>query len=294
MFGTFLIRIVERLKTRLETIRFQEISEKEDSEENIDLRMVNCFDLNPEFIQNGESAHHALVCAVKQHVFPIAQNILFCYILPQAKQTYYEQIQQRIKRKLTQLNEEKQKINDIVGKYCYDTDTVKELLYPFVPSKTASQALKFVTFEGLKLLKEKELSTVGRKFFTLVLLISRLYTQDDNLLDCFLEKIKETEGRTIKSFVLEKVIKNLDFSENEFKQIEIVLEEDFLGEELIKWSRTCGYFAFIIREIVRYIQQSQEFYCSYKIESIRNMLTNKIEISKTIEGLEEILLIFKH
>ena len=277
----------------MKTIKFKESSEEVSEEEKIDLKMVNCFDLNPEFIQICDSIQHTLMCGVKSNVFSISQNILFCYILPQAKQTCFDQIQLKIEQKLTQLNEQRQEINDIVSKYSYDPDTVKEFLYSLVPSKTAAQALKFVTVEGLILLKEKELTTVARKFFTLLLLIAHSKIQTDNLINCFIEKIQETEGRTVKSFFLEKVIKNLDFSESEIKHIEELLKEDFLGVELIKWSRTCGYFAFIIREIVRYILQSQELYCSNKIQSIRNMLSNKIEISKTVRGLNEILLLFK-
>ena len=264
----------------------------QDTLENL---MKNKKELNPNFVLiHDNTVVHALTLVVSRGFVSSRKSfdlgILSNSLRPAARQALAPIVQKQKER----LNKKKKELSVTLNAFKENLMCDKSLLEYFEPSKTSRNGLNFVSNKDLLTYEGKEQPIVLTNLLKLIYFLAKeTQVEEANLAKHLISTVfVERKVTSLKEFFLNILVKNTDFSDEEFRQLAAFYEENkkALGPGLMKISRSLSYISFILKEMMDYIIESNKSFKGVLIQEIRQSNREMTLIEEELKKLEKITL----
>ena len=238
---------------------------------------------NTEWKLKESLENHVISCVLARKVLPVSVGFIVGLAYLSTRNEVKEDFNVVLKERINTLSEQITKKNDLLGNFKQVCQTDIWLLEAFEPSKTSKNGLNFVLLKEFENYKDKEAPKIMIDLVKLIYLLAKEPIIEENcltanLVNCLMPKRK---CETIKDLFLGEIVKDLDFSTEEYMKIIEIYEQigKTFGQDLMKISRGISYISFIFKEVLEYVVGSFKEFKGVRVQDLRRF-SKEVEILK--------------
>lgn len=235
---------------------------------------------------------HALSISIQRGYLSIRQSFRLGLLNNTFRTAARPAVNACLEGKKERLIGQRKALSELIDAFKNDVQHDNQLLEPFEPSKTSKNGLNFVANKDLQSFEGKEFPAILTNVLKLIYMLAKEKMVEEKLLVEHLlsTMFSKSKVSSLKEFFLSFLVKNVNFSEEEFEEMANFYEEHrkTLGPGLMKISRSLSYLSFILKELMEYIFDSQQKFKGRRVQDIRLMCSEVEEIDEELRILEKL------